>query len=253
MERPDRITITTFWFDWLLLPILIGAGLLTLYWALTDYNLALHLGADRAALPAWAVSIPLVISAVGWAALGFGSLIREEYWEHRIWCGVLLIWSLCCLVGAGLILLGFLLGDTGLGVAGLLNLVGLVLTALMLCLPARIKVPSGAGASRFSRVWTVLLAVCVGSLTAGMVLGFPYNFPRFSLGIGVFSFFGLGVMEVTFATPAFPWLPRLWDFELGQEEFLAGLPKSNVWRIEGAVKLVFSIGAAIVLIAASLA
>jgi hypothetical protein len=34
--------------------------------------------------------------------------------------------------------------------------------------------------------------------------------------------------------------------------FLAGLPKSNVWRIEGVVKLVVGIGIAATLIIASL-
>ncbi len=37
-----------------------------------------------------------------------------------------------------------------------------------------------------------------------------------------------------------------------QETFLAGLPKSNVWRIEGAVKLVAGIGTAAMLVIASL-
>jgi hypothetical protein len=37
-----------------------------------------------------------------------------------------------------------------------------------------------------------------------------------------------------------------------QETFLAGLPKSNVWRIEDAVKLVAGIGTAAMLVMASL-
>ena len=252
MQRPDRITITSFWLDWLLLPIMLGAAWLTLRWALTDFHLASNLGAQQTALPAWAVSIPLVISAAGWAILGLGSLIREEYWEHRIWCCILALWSLCCLVGAVLILLSFLRGGGGFGVAGILNLVGLALIALMLTLPALMEVPLQAKAVRFSRAWTVLLAVCVGCLLAGMLLGFPYNFPRFGLGIGVLSFFGLGALEISSSQPAFPWLPRLWDLELGQEEFLAGLPRSKVWRVEGLVKLLAAMGCGIILVILSL-
>jgi cytochrome bd-type quinol oxidase subunit 2 len=146
MQRPERITITSFWLDWLLLPIMVGAAWLTLRWALADFRLASNLSAEQAALPVWAVSIPLVISAAGWVILGLGSLIREEYWEHRIWCCILALWSLCCLVGAVLILLSFLSGGGGSGIAGILNLVGLTLTALMLTVPALMEVPLRAKA-----------------------------------------------------------------------------------------------------------
>lgn len=165
---------------------------------------------------------------------------------------MLILWSLCCLVGAAVIGFDFLRGNSDLGVAGILNLAGLVLTALMLYLPSRMQVPLGAKAVRFSRTWTTLLTVCVGCLLAGLLLGFPYNFPRFSLAIGALSFFGLGALEVTTSTPTFPWMPRLYDLEMEQETFLAGLPKSNAWRIEGAVKLVVGIGTAATLVIASL-
>jgi hypothetical protein len=251
MKKPDKVTITTFWLDWLLLPIMFGAGWLTLRWAMADFRLASSPGAG-AALPPWAVAVPLAVSAVGWVILGLGSLIREEYYEHRIWVVMLVVWSLSCLIGAVLIGLSFLRGDSSLGLTGILNLIGLVLMALMLSLLAFMEVPLGAKAVRFSRQWTVLLAACVGCLMAGVLLGFPYNFPRFPLGIGAFSFFGLGALEMAFSTPAFPWLPRLYDLEMEQETFLAGLPKSNVWRIEGLIKLVIGIGTAAMLIIASL-
>ena len=45
MKKPDRITITTYWLDWLLLPIMLGAGWLTFRWAMADFNLASSLGA----------------------------------------------------------------------------------------------------------------------------------------------------------------------------------------------------------------
>lgn len=252
MKKPERITSTSFWLDWLLLPIMIGAGCLTLRWALADFERAARLSTGGGTLPAWVVSIPLMLCALGWVILGFGSLIREEYYEHRIWVAILILWSLCCLVGAAVIGFDFLQGNSDLGVAGVLNLAGLVLMALMLCLPSRMQVPLGDEAVRFSRIWTALLIICVGCLLAGLLLGFPYNFPRFPLGIGALCFFGLGALEVTESTPAWPWLPRLYDLEMEQEVFLAGLPKSSVWRIEGVVKLAVGIGIAATLIIASL-
>ena len=251
MRKPEKLTITTFWLDWLLLPITLGAGWLTFRWAMADFRLASSPGGG-AVLPPWAVAIPLAVCAVSWVIVGLGSLVREEYYEHRIWVAVLTAWSLSCLIGAVLIGLGFLREDSHLGLAAILNLIGLLLMAMMLSLPAFMEVPLGAKAIRFSRQWTLLLVTCAGCLMAGMLLGFPYNFPRFPLGIGAFSFFGLGALEMAFSTPAFPWLPRLYDLEMEQETFLAGLPKSNVWRIEGLIKVVVGIGTAATLIIASL-
>ena len=127
MTKPLKITITSFWFDWLLLPIMLGASWLTLRWALADWHLASELAtAGEVTLPAWAVSMPLFICAASWVVLGFGSLIREEYYEHRIWCAILAIWALSCLFGAGAILCGMMLGSFDFGVAGLLCTTGLV-------------------------------------------------------------------------------------------------------------------------------
>jgi hypothetical protein len=252
MKKPDRITVTTFWLDWLLLPVMLGLSWLTFRWALADFRLASSPGAGEVPLSPWAVAVPLAVCAIGWVILGFGSLIRQEYYEHRIWIAVLVVWSLSCLIGAGLIGWGFLGGGSDLGLAGLLNLIGLVLTALMLSLPAFMEVPLGAQAARFSRQWTLLLAVCLGCLTAGTLLGFPYNFPRFPFGIGVLFFFGLGALEAATSTPTFPWLPRLYDLDLEQDVFLAGLPESSVWRIEGVIKLLLGIGAAVLLVIVSL-
>jgi hypothetical protein len=40
MKRPDTFTITTFWMDWLLQPIVLAAVWLTVRWALTDASQA---------------------------------------------------------------------------------------------------------------------------------------------------------------------------------------------------------------------
>jgi hypothetical protein len=249
MKKPEKVTITSFWLDWLLLPITLGAAWLTYRWVMADYRLASSLSGG---LPPWAVAVPLAICTVSWVIVGFGSLIREEYYEHRIWVAVLIAWSLSCLIGAILIGVSFLLEASNFSWAGILDLIGSILMAILLLLPAFMEVPLGDRAVRFSRQWTVLLVTCTGFLMAGMLLGFPYTFPRFTLGIAAFSFFGLGALEMGTSTPAFPWLPRLYDFELAQESFNAGLPKSTTWRIEGTIKLVVGISVAVTLIIISL-
>lgn len=251
MKRPDTFTMTTFWLDWLLLPIVLGAAWLTVRWALADLSQASNLG-TWGAMPAWVVSIPLFVTAAGWVIIGLGMLVKEEYWEFRMISSGLIIWSLCCLIGAGMILLGFLQGNSGFGVAGLLNFIGLVLMSLTIALPARVDHSSIDRVIRVARVWFVMLAVCAGCLMTGMLLGFPYNFPRFPLGIGAFFFFGLGLTEITFGKTAFPWLLRLFQLHIGGREYHDDFPESTAWRIEGWAKLLVAIGAAAVLIFVSL-
>jgi len=78
--KPDTFTITTFWLDWLLLPILLAGAWLTTRWALADSRQGSDLEARRdSAMPAWAFSIPLFIAAAAWVIAGFGTLIKEDY------------------------------------------------------------------------------------------------------------------------------------------------------------------------------
>ena len=251
MKRPDTFTITTFWLDWLLFPIVLGAVWLTLRWALADMSQASNLG-TWGAMPAWVVSIPLFLTAAGWVIIGLGMLIKEEYWEFRMISSGLIIWALCCLIGAGLILLGFLQGDSDFGVAGLLNLIGLVLMALVIVLPACVDHSPIDKVIRVARLWFVLLAVSVGCLMGGMLLGYPYNFPRFPLGIGAFFLFGLGLTEITFSKTSLPWLLRLFQLHIGGREYHDRFPESTAWRTEGLVKLLVGIGTAVIIIIVSL-
>jgi hypothetical protein len=139
MEKPTTFTITTFWLDWLLLPIMLILGWLTLRWALGDLRKASKLEKEKVeSLPAWTISFPLMICAASWVVLGFASLIKEEYWEHRVWCIVLAIWSFCALIGAGLILINFLKRQSSFGTGGLLNLIGLMLLPIIVCIPGMI-------------------------------------------------------------------------------------------------------------------
>jgi hypothetical protein len=247
MKRPDTFTITTFWMDLLLQPIVLAAVWLTVRWALVDIGQASDLR-TWGAVPAWVVSIPLLVTTVGWLIIGFGMLVKEEYWEFRFISSGLSIWALCCLIGAALILLGFLRGSSDFGVAGLLNLAGLMLMALTIVLPAWVDHSPAAKVIRSARVWFVLLTACAGCLIAGMVLGFPYSFPRFPLGIGAFFFLGLGLTEITFRKTSFPWLLRLFQPRVGGREYHDDFPESAAWRIEGIVKLLVGIGAAVILV-----
>ena len=244
MEQPATFTLTTFWLDWLLLPIMLILGYLTLRWALADFNKASQLKKEEVeTLPAWIVSFPLMICAASWIILGFASLIREEYWEHRVWCVVLAIWSFCALIGAGLILTDFLKRQCRFCTAGLLNLIGLTLLPIIICVPAFMKIPTGTLAIMLSHLWTVLSVICVGCLLGGMVGGFPYNFPRFALAIGILIFIGLGGIEIDSGQSGFPWFSRIWDLQLGPAEFEASLPDPAIgWRIIGLIKLLVGIG-----------
>jgi len=244
MEKPTTFTITTFWLDWMLLPIMLILGYLTLRWALVDYKKASKLKKEKVeTLPAWIISFPLVISAATWIILGFASLIREEYWEHRVWCLALVIWCLCSLIGAGLILINLFKRKFNFSTAELLNFVGLILLPIIIGFPAFMEVPTGTRATILSHVWTVLLLVCVGCLLKGMLKGFPYNFPRLALAIGILAFVGLGGIEMDSGQSAFPWFSRIWDLQLGQAEFEASLPDPTMgWHIIGAIKLIAGIG-----------
>lgn len=99
MERPDMITLTTFWLDWALLPILFFLAWQTLRWAIKDFRMASKFMEKTQGLPAWSVSLPMIVCAFGWIGLGLASLIREEYYEHRVWCMMLVLPVLLFLFG----------------------------------------------------------------------------------------------------------------------------------------------------------
>ena len=239
------------WIDWVLLPIMLGGGWLTLRWGLADMRQADKLGTDSLILPAWTVAVPLIICALSWVLLGFGSLIKEPYYEHRVYRLVFIIWSLSCLIGAAVILLSLLRNSDFMGLASMLNLIGLLLMALMIIIPAFMQVPSGSQANLFSHIWTILLIVAAVCLTGGMLLGFPYNFPRFPLGIAALFLLGLGALEIAFPKPAFAWLPHLWKTQLGNKEFLATLPDASFWRFHGIFMLLLGIMVVLLLLNSS--
>jgi hypothetical protein len=243
MKKTRQITITTFWLDWLLFPLVLVAAWLTLQWALSDMNQASNLE-TWGTMPNWMVSTPLLITAASWVIIGLGMLIREEYWEFQMIRSGVIGWSICGFIGAGLIVLGYMQVNNNLGVSGILNLIGLLLMSLLTVVPAWIDHSSTDKVIRSARVWFILLAIGVGCLMAGMMFGFPYNFTRFPLVIGAFLFFGLGLTEITFRKTSFPWLLRLFQFNIGGREYHDQFPESTAWRIIGFVKVL--VGVAIV-------
>jgi hypothetical protein len=240
--RPDTFTITTFWLDWLLMPLMLAGAWLTIRWGLADSRQALDLQMEeKAIVPAWAFSIPLFIAAIAWAIAGFGALIKEDYWEMRVIFVAFLLWTLCCFVGAILLFLIFLRNVNGLGVAGILSLIGLVLMSLLMILPGLIDHSFPTSVTLIGHVWFVLLAISVGLLMAGMILGFPYKFPRFPLGLGVLFLIGWGLSEIAFSQASFPWLVRIWKPRLGLA-YLETFPISSGWRFVGAFKVLLGLG-----------
>ena len=49
--KPDTFTITTFWVDWAIMPLMLGAAWLTLSWGLADWRKASQLEAGGETLP----------------------------------------------------------------------------------------------------------------------------------------------------------------------------------------------------------
>ncbi|MBN2323329.1 MAG: hypothetical protein JXQ30_06310 [Spirochaetes bacterium] len=249
--RPDTFTITTFWLDWLLMPILLAGAWLTARWALSDSRQAKdpEIG-GKSFVPAWAFSIPLFIAAAAWVIAGSGTLIKEDYWEMRVIFAAFLLWTVCCMAGAILLILSFLRRGKRPGTAGVFNLIGLALISVLMILPGLIDHSSPAKVTMTGHVWFFLLAVSVGLLTAGMLMGFPYKFPRFPLGLGGLFFIGWGLSEVAFRQASFPWLVRIWKLNLGME-YLEAFPLSDGWRIAGIVKFIVGIGTVAILVIAS--
>jgi hypothetical protein len=249
--KPGTFTITTFWLDWLLMPIMLAGAWLTVRWALADSRQAsdLEVG-EESFVPTWAYSSPLFVAAAAWVIAGFGALVKEDYWEMRVIFAAFLLWTLCCIVGAILVSLSFLRKSGEGSVAGFLNLIGLVVMSLLMVLPGLIDHSSPGNVTLVGHVWFVLLAVSVGLLTGGTLLGFPYKFPRFPLGLGVFFLIGWGLSEIAFSQASFPWLVRIWRLRLGLQ-YLDAFPVSVGWQIAGAVKVLVGIGAVVILIIAS--
>ena len=249
--RPDTFTITSFWLDWLLMPIMLAGAWFTARWALADSRQASDLKIKgESFLPTWAFSIPLFIAAIAWIIAGFGALIKEDYWEMRVIFVAFLLWTLCCMVGAALLFLSILRKGEGLGTAGILNLIGLALMSLLMTLPGLINPSSPVNVTMIGHLWFALLAVSAGFLTGGMLLGFPYKFPRFPLGLGGFFLIGWGLSEIAFSQASFPWLVRIWNLHLGLG-YLDAFPLSDGWQIAGAVKFLVGIGAVVILVIAS--
>lgn len=246
--KPDSFTITTFWLDWLLMPIMLVGAWQTARWALTDARQAKKLEAEgEYLLPAYTYSIPLLVAAVAWLIAGMGTLIREDYWEMRVIFGAFLLWTLCCILGASLLFFLFLQKGKKLGTAGRLNLVGLLLMSLLMVLPGLIDHSSPAYVTLVGHIWFLLLAVCVALLMGAVILGFPYKFPLFPLGLGAFFLIGWGGSEIAFSQASFPWLVRIWKLHIGLE-YIDVFPISRLWQFIGTVKVLAGITAAVMLL-----
>lgn len=249
--QPDTFTITTFWLDWLLVPILLAGAWLTSRWARADAKQVsdLEAGGDSF-VPAWAFAMPLYIAAAAWVIAGLGTLIKEDYWEMRVILAAFALWTLCCFVGAVLLVLVLLHKGRDLGAAGILNGIGLALMSALMVLPGLIGHTSPARVTLVGHAWFLLLAVSVGLLTAGTLLGFPFRFPRFPLGLGVLFLFGWGLSEIALRQASFPWLIRIWRVHLGLS-FLDAFPTSAGWQVIGAVKVLAGILTVVILAVAA--
>ena len=245
---PDSFTITTFWLDWLLVPVMLAGAWFTSRWALADVRRAVKykpLGSTK--FSTWAFSIPLFIAAVAWVVAGLGTLVKEDFWEMRVIFWAFLLWTLSCILGASLLFLNLLRKGKGFGARGALNLIGLALISLVMVLPGLIDHSSPDRVTLIGHIWFFLLAISVVLLLSGVIAGFPYKFPLFPLGLGAFFLVGWGLSEIAFSQASFPWLVRIWKLQLGIE-YLDGFPISAGWQILGAVKVIAGLGAGVILV-----
>ena len=248
-RKHPPITITTFWVDWLLLPIMIAFGFITLRWSLADYRLTRY-EYGKSILFSLSLAIPLAINALAWVITGLASLIKEEYYELRVWRIVLFLWTMCSLLGGLLTSIMYMTNDTFSHFNSIAITLGLILVAFIIGFPAFLKIPTGKKADEFSFIWTILIFISTVLLLYGVLQDFPYNFPKLMLAVCFLFFFASGSLEFASKKPIFPWFPRVWKKEeFGKiEEFEKSLPISNLWRIVGFIKIIISIFLIIVFI-----
>ncbi len=250
MNGSDTITITTFWVDWLLFPIMLAGAWLTVRWAQADSRDASKLRVEgEVVIPSWTFSIPLLIAAVAWVIAGFGTLIKEDYWEMRVIFIAFVLWTLCCMIGVVLLLISLIRKRKDFDLAGILNLVGLLLMSFLMILPNLVDHSNPSKVILIGYVWFVLQTVSVGLLMWGMLWGFPFKFPCFPLGLGVFFLIGWGFGEIALSQPAFPWMIRIWKLNLGLD-YLDIFQVSQEWQIAGLFKVLVGIGSIAILVIA---
>jgi len=242
MKKPDHVTITTFWLDWVLLPVTFVVGVVTMRWAFRDYNVAKKLLSKEKSIPPFLYSLPLIITSLAWFIVGPASLIKDEYYEHRIWCGVLALWACACLIGAIVATVNMLMFPKKHVFSAATHTVGLLLVGFSLMFPALIDVPLGHDAVIFSVVWNIIMITCGICFVVGEFKGYPYLFPRIGLAIVLLFFFSAAALEIPISQPVAPWFARLWDFQMSQGTFESGLPTSIWWRIDGLINLVIGSG-----------
>ena len=249
--RPETFTITTFWLDWLIMPLLLAGAWLTLRWAIADMKHAAKTKlSSGSTLPSWLFSTPLFVATFAWLFAGFGTLIKEDYWEMRVILIAFILWTLCCCLGVGVLLFNRLQGGRTTDKVETINLIGLALLSILLIVPAFVNYSSPPSVNVIGHIWSVLLAVSVGILLTGIVLGFPYKFPRFPLGLGILFLVGWGLSEITFSQASFPWLVRIWRPSLGLN-YLDAFPISAEWVYVGSSKVFLGIATVVILIIAT--
>lgn len=241
----NTFTITTFWLDWLMLPVMLAAAAFTVRWALADRKQSTQQAGAK--LHSGASFLPLILAASGFVVAGIGMLIREAYWEHRALLAAQLLWIACCLIGAVLSLVVCMHSDQCYRESSILSTIGLVLMAFALAFPGLLNPDNTVMMVFMARTWYVISGAAIIFLLAGTLMGFPYRLPRFALALGGIYHLGLGLTEIVFSKTAFPWLIQLWRLGIGPEYYDA-FPASAFWQIEGAAKVI--VGAAVLVIVA---
>lgn len=229
-------TITTFWLDWLLVPFVIIGAYFILKWAKKDFR---HKRDSSDIFPSLFYSFPLIFIAIGWLITGFAMLIKEDYWEMKVFSFVFLMWTIGCIIGT-LLLIPKIFRKTRGGNKPLFEIGSIGLLSLLMLTPLIIPDNLFAIIDYFSHIWFLFLILSTLLSLKVMLIRSPYMFSRFPFVLGNFFLIGWGISEITFQQNSFPWLIRIWKPELNLE-YLDNFPHSQVWIIFGTLKLLISL------------
>lgn len=242
---------TTFWLDWAMLPIMLGIGWATYGWSRSDVLTAQNVISGTEGYPSWLAGLPLLLSSVSFVVMGFGMLLRNELWEHRLLNIGQVLLIIGSIVGLLFILYGSVVKAFPFQLPEQLTVLGLLVLSCVLVWPAFLDPNQKEKITAHGRIWLIVFVIGVALLAAGTIHGFPFLFPRFGLGVGSIYLIGLGMTEIMFKKPAFAWMVTLWRVDLGRE-YVLNYPASSYSQAEGWVKTIVGLGAGAILVLVAL-
>jgi len=125
-------------------------------------------------------------------------------------------------------------------------MIGLVTMTGLLLLPAFYVNAASESYNLGYAVWFGLLIIAIGFLIAGRLIGYPFIFPQFALGLCSVYTFGLRLMEICFRRISFNSLLYIWGFSLGLD-MVTQQPEAASAPVLGVMKMLLSIAIGVIL------